>query len=173
MRLLNAVLASLFLLSSVSSFALGDGKLHMYFVDCGQGDAILLVGPQGTSVLVDGGPSNTVTPITEAMNDAIAAGLTDNRLDYVVCSHMHSDHLHGLEIVAAQFAGGLVYVYSPRGGLNVYDATTGRRAATLACGPGHWNSPIVLQGKIILPEGNANDHATSGVLDIWSLPGSR
>jgi hypothetical protein len=28
----------------------------------------------------------------------------------------------------------------------------------------------VLQGEIILPEGNANDHATSGVLDIWSLP---
>jgi hypothetical protein len=52
----------------------------------------------------------------------------------------------------------------------VYEAASGKHIATLPCGPGHWNSPIVLQGEIILPEGNANDHATSGVLDIWSLP---
>jgi hypothetical protein len=63
-------------------------------------------------------------------------------------------------------AGGLVYVYDPGGGLNVY-TTGGRRVATLACGGGHWNSPIVVDGRIALPEGNANDHATSGVLDIW------
>ena len=67
-------------------------------------------------------------------------------------------------------AGGLLYVYAHRGGLNVYDATSGKHIATLPCGPGHWNSPIVLQGKIILPEGNANEHASIGVLDIWSLP---
>jgi PQQ-like domain len=67
-------------------------------------------------------------------------------------------------------AGGLLFVYAREGGLNVYEATSGKHIATLPCGPGHWNSPIVLQGEIILPEGNANDHATSGVLDIWSLP---
>src|SRR5579862_4742474 len=64
-------------------------------------------------------------------------------------------------------AGGLVYVYSPGGGLNVYVPTSGRLVATLACGGGHWNSPIVVDGRIALPEGNANDHSTSGVLDIW------
>jgi hypothetical protein len=63
----------------------------------------------------------------------------------------------------------MLFVYARGGGLNVYEAASGKRIATLSCGPGHWNSPIVLQGKIILPEGNANDHATSGVLDIWSL----
>lgn len=68
-------------------------------------------------------------------------------------------------------AGGLLFVYARAGGLTVYEAASGKRVAELPCGPGHWNSPIVLQGKIILPEGNANDHATSGVLDIWSLPG--
>jgi hypothetical protein len=66
--------------------------------------------------------------------------------------------------------GGLLFVYALEGGLNVYEAGSGKHIATLPCGPGHWNSPIVLQGEIILPEGNANDHATSGVLDIWSLP---
>ena len=67
-------------------------------------------------------------------------------------------------------AGGLLFVYAREGGLNVYEAASGKHIATLPCGPGHWNSPIVLQGEIILPEGNANDHATRGVLDIWNLP---
>jgi hypothetical protein len=66
-------------------------------------------------------------------------------------------------------AGDLLFVYARSGGLNVYEAASGRHIATLPCGPGHWNSPIVLQGEIILPEGNANEHATDGVLDIWSL----
>ncbi len=70
-------------------------------------------------------------------------------------------------------AGDLLFVYARAGGLNVYHAASGQLVTTLPCGPGHWNSPIVLQGKIILPEGNANEHATRGVLDIWSLPGSR
>lgn len=65
---------------------------------------------------------------------------------------------------------GLLFVYDPAGRLKVYDARSGRRIVTLPAGPGHWNSPIVVAGRIILPEGNANDHATHGVLDIWSLP---
>ncbi|MGH8149241.1 MAG: PQQ-binding-like beta-propeller repeat protein [Steroidobacteraceae bacterium] len=69
-------------------------------------------------------------------------------------------------------AGGLLFVYAPEGGLNVYDAASGKRIAALPCGPGHWESPIVVDGKIILPEGNANRRATSGALDIWSLPGA-
>ena len=66
-------------------------------------------------------------------------------------------------------AGGLLWVYSPGGGLNVYVASTGRRLTTLDCAGGHWNSPIVADGRVALPEGNANDHATTGVLDIWRL----
>jgi hypothetical protein len=66
-------------------------------------------------------------------------------------------------------AGGLLWVYAPGGGLNVYAATSGRRVATLDAGGGHWNSPIIVDGRVALPEGNANDHATSGVLNIWRL----
>jgi hypothetical protein len=65
---------------------------------------------------------------------------------------------------------GLAFVYNPGGGLNVYDATTGNPVATLSCGGGHWNSPIVVDGRIALPEGNANSHQTSGILNIWRMP---
>ena len=67
-------------------------------------------------------------------------------------------------------AGGLLFVYAPDGGLKVYEASSGKRIATLPCGPGHWSSPIAVDGRIILPEGDANSRAASGVLDIWSLP---
>jgi len=64
-------------------------------------------------------------------------------------------------------AGGLLYVYDPHGGLRVYEPSSGNLITTLACESGHWNSPIVVDGRIALPEGNANDHATTGYLDIW------
>ena len=64
-------------------------------------------------------------------------------------------------------AGGLLWVYGPAGGLRVYKPTSGSLVTTLNAGPGHWNSPIVVDGRVALPEGSANDHLTSGVLDIW------
>jgi len=54
------------------------------------------------------------------------------------------------------------------GGLRVYDPRSGSVLATLAAGQGHWNSPIVADGRVILPEGNANDHSRTGVIDIYS-----
>ena len=67
-------------------------------------------------------------------------------------------------------ADGLLYVYNPGGTLRVYEPDTGNPVTQLTCGGGHWNSPIVADGRIALPEGSANSHNTSGVLDIWRLP---
>jgi hypothetical protein len=65
-------------------------------------------------------------------------------------------------------AGGLLYVYDPSGGrLNVYVPTSGRRVASLAADSGHWSSPIVTDGRIALPTGDANEHRTSGSLYIY------
>jgi outer membrane protein assembly factor BamB len=66
-------------------------------------------------------------------------------------------------------AGNLLYVagsYSVR----VYVPTSGKQVATLDSGQVHWQSPIIADGRIVMPEGNANDHATFGVLDIFRLP---
>jgi outer membrane protein assembly factor BamB len=70
-------------------------------------------------------------------------------------------------------AGGLLYAYDPlHGGLNVYNPDLPRPIATLPAGTGHWNSPIIADGRIALPEGDANKHATTGILDIYRLPTS-
>jgi outer membrane protein assembly factor BamB len=68
-------------------------------------------------------------------------------------------------------AGGLLYVYDQTdGALVVRSPRTGRQLASLPAGQGHWNSPIIAAGQIILPTGNANDHASTGALDIYRLP---
>jgi hypothetical protein len=66
-------------------------------------------------------------------------------------------------------AGNLLYV-AGSGSVHVYVPTSGKEVANLPSGSVHWQSPIVADGRVAMPEGNANDHATSGVLDIYRLP---
>jgi hypothetical protein len=66
-------------------------------------------------------------------------------------------------------AGGLLYVYDASTALRVYAPGTGRLLAQLPAGAGHWSSPIVAAGRVFLPEGNANEHAQSGVVNVYSL----
>lgn len=71
---------------------LPDGRLHVYFLDVGQGDAILIQAPDGRQVLVDGGPSPT------ALLSELGATLPfwDRSLDLVVLTHPDGDHITGL-----------------------------------------------------------------------------
>jgi len=71
---------------------LPDGKLHVYFLDVGQGDAILVVTPDGRQILIDGGPSPT------ALLNELAAVLPfwDRSLDLVILTHPDGDHITGL-----------------------------------------------------------------------------
>jgi hypothetical protein len=66
-------------------------------------------------------------------------------------------------------AGNLLFV-AGSGSVNVYVPTSGKQVARLPSGPVHWQSPIVVDGHVAMPEGNANEHATSGVLDLYKLP---
>lgn len=67
-------------------------------------------------------------------------------------------------------AGGLLYVYDPSaGGIYVYRPRSGHPIAKLTGSPGHWNSPIVVDGHVIEPEGNANDHELTGSLELFSI----
>jgi outer membrane protein assembly factor BamB len=77
-----------------------------------------------------------------------------------------SNHNDGTSPV---IAGNLLYV-AGSGSVRVYVPTSGRQVASLATGPVHWQSPIVADGRVAIAEGNANDHATTGVLDVYRLP---
>ena len=78
----------------------------------------------------------------------------------------HNDNAGSSPVVAA----GLLFVYGGGDALRIYDARTGRLTATLQAGGGHWNSPIVVDGMVALPQGSANARRTDGVLNIYRLP---
>jgi outer membrane protein assembly factor BamB len=66
--------------------------------------------------------------------------------------------------------GGLLYVYDPdRGGIVVYRPGSSHAIARLPGSSGHWNSPIVVDGHVVEPEGNGNDHRQSGSIEIFSV----
>ncbi|NLG48827.1 MAG: MBL fold metallo-hydrolase [Chloroflexi bacterium] len=64
-------------------------SLQVHFIDVGQGDAILIVAPDGKTMLIDGGESNT--GVVEYLR---SVGV--QQLDLMVATHPHADHIGGL-----------------------------------------------------------------------------
>jgi competence protein ComEC len=88
----------------VWSTALGVGSpssLVVRFFDVGQGDAALVTSPSGVNMLIDGGPDE------EQVSTELAA-LGVKRLDVMVATHPHADHIIGLPNVLGRVPVGLV-----------------------------------------------------------------
>lgn len=80
------------------------GVLEVIFASVGQGDATLLRLPGGGAVLVDGGGTFPGGPDPGARDLVpLLRDLGVTRLEAVVISHPHPDHLLGLPAVAAAF----------------------------------------------------------------------
>jgi competence protein ComEC len=105
------------------SEGLPDGRLRIDFLDVGQGDAALLTMPDGTTLLIDGGGRrNTDARRTAAEEDdgeaiferdsrSIGEAVVSeylwwrglSRVDYILATHAHTDHIDGLKTVAQNF----------------------------------------------------------------------
>jgi competence protein ComEC len=75
-----------------AALTLPDGRLHVYTLDVGQGDAILLRSPGGQVILVDGGPD----PLALASRVGQILPFWQRRIALVVATHADQDHLAGL-----------------------------------------------------------------------------
>lgn len=80
-----------------------DGLLHLYFLNVGQGDAIFLRTPAGTTILVDGGPEKKVLDELGAVLPFFA-----KTIDYVFLTHPDRDHIEGLLSVLRRYRIGQV-----------------------------------------------------------------
>ncbi|MCA1629162.1 MAG: MBL fold metallo-hydrolase [Acidobacteria bacterium] len=100
-----------------------DGRLRVDFLDVGQGDAALLTMPDGSTLLVDGGGRPTFgaraaaegADFDPARFERDARGIGDavvseflwsrglDRVDYLLATHAHADHIDGLKDVARNF----------------------------------------------------------------------
>jgi competence protein ComEC len=65
--------------------------LEVNFLDVGQGDSIFIKTPYGQSILIDGGPDNTVI---KRLGENLS--WWDKRIDLMILTHPHDDHIFGL-----------------------------------------------------------------------------
>ncbi|MBI4486344.1 MAG: ComEC/Rec2 family competence protein, partial [Acidobacteria bacterium] len=82
----------------------GDGRLHVTFIDVGQGDAIFVRFPAGTTLLVDaGGLASSSFDIGDRVVAPVLREAGVRRLDYVALTHGDPDHIGGARSILAEF----------------------------------------------------------------------
>lgn len=101
-RLMKWVLLPLFIIAVLvvsAAFTMPDDKLHVSFLDVGEGDAILLrKGNQ--QILIDGGPG----PQSVVLELGNQMPFWDKTIDMVILTHPHHDHLSGLTGVLESYS---------------------------------------------------------------------
>jgi len=101
------VVAAFFLIR-VAPVESDSGKLRLDFYSVGQGEASLITFPNGKRMLIDGGGSfreGGLDPGERLLAPAFWRRGID-RLDYLVLTHPHPDHLNGLLFLARNFPVG-------------------------------------------------------------------
>ncbi|MFA6416688.1 MAG: MBL fold metallo-hydrolase [Patescibacteria group bacterium] len=89
-------------------FSVRRNLLHVYFFNVGQGDAILIRTPSNKNILIDGGPDNL---ILHRLGEVLPFYI--RRLDYIIISHFHDDHIIGLvEVLKRYQVAKIIFVSS-------------------------------------------------------------
>ena len=89
--------------TSVSTFS-GD-TLRVNYIDVGQGDSIFIQLPNKETMLIDAGEAYEADNVINYLNN-----LGIKKIDYVVGTHPHTDHIGGLEEVINTFDVGAIYM---------------------------------------------------------------
>ncbi len=91
---------------TILSAGVGAAKdLELRFVDTEGGQATLVVTPAGESLLIDAGwPGNNGRDADRIVKAAKSMGLT--KIDYLLVTHYHTDHVGGVAQLAAKFPVG-------------------------------------------------------------------
>lgn len=81
------------------------GKLKVHFLDVGQGDSEFIELPNGKTMLIDAGVPDRGSGVVSYIKK-----LGYSKIDYLVATHPHSDHIGGMTDVVNAFNIGEVYM---------------------------------------------------------------
>lgn len=98
MPLGRAAILVLALLKATVAFGQDSRKLQIHFMDVGQGDGAVLISPAGEVVLFDHGVRGHCERVLSYLK-----GLALTKIDYLVSSHYHADHIGCTTEVLAAF----------------------------------------------------------------------
>jgi competence protein ComEC len=117
-RWVAVALAAAVALTVLAASARPDGRIRLSVLDVGQGDAILIEGERGGRLLVDGGPDGP--SLLTALDERIPPW--DRRIDVVVVTHPHEDHVGGLPALLERYRVGRAFENGMRGPGPAYEA---------------------------------------------------
>lgn len=138
------------------------GELQVHFIDVGQGDSILAESG-GHYLLVDAGENDRAATVTDYLRNQ---GVT--RLDYVIGTHPHSDHIGGLDAVISEFEIGKVIMppveHTTKTFEDVLDAVAGKGLKLTRPVPGDIYTLGNASFTIVAPNRDYGDN-----LNNWSV----
>jgi competence protein ComEC len=104
LRPIPMALATVCLLGIITLASRPDGRLHLTILDIGQGDAILVQAPSGATMVIDGGPDPELA--MRRLGEELP--FWQRRVDIVLLTHPHEDHVAGLMAVLDRLEIGLI-----------------------------------------------------------------
>lgn len=111
MRLASIVLIGTMAVTTAIIVSKPAGSARITVLDVGQGDAILVEGSAGGRLLIDGGPDPD--RLLVELDRRIPPW--DRRIDAVILSHPHEDHVAGLALLLDRYRVGRVFEPGMRG----------------------------------------------------------
>ena len=118
-------------------------KLVVHFIDVGQGDSTLIEFPNGEISLIDAGTRNNGEKVVKYLKEQ---GV--KKIDYLIATHPHEDHIGGLPKIVKTFEIGKVYMPNRTANTRIFEELLKEMQAK------DLKINIAKGGNAILDEGN-------------------
>ena len=96
LKIVQVGLTILILIVSRVGVISSGGQLRFFFLNVGQGDALLILTPENISILIDTGPDISVV-------SGLGKYLSNRKIDYLIITHPDKDHSGGLSDILSSY----------------------------------------------------------------------